>query len=303
MKVKWSSDVLLNLVQAQRHAGEEWAFFRELANGTGIQAGRWIDGYALHLWPSKKFRSVAYEVKVSRTDFMRELEDPTKRGAAEKVAGECWFLTPAGLVRPDEVPENWGLVVAAEDGQLRTLKMPRQGETPMPSMVFFAAVARRSCDPRMDPIVATLLGQELTFSRLQRLVEKASSGARRARGVATFGADLDDASHKDDRRTRTRWIEGELQRVLGWGATASREVLRERLEGHQQRRPDAVVIDEHALHAAREAVMKMARALGMRGFVSAHVGQDLETLAPLPVPPPQVPTQLGLALPDGAADG
>ena len=56
---------------------------------------------------------------------MREIEYPQKREAAETFFGECYFATPAGLVRPDEIPEGWGLLEATAKG-LRRKKTARQ---------------------------------------------------------------------------------------------------------------------------------------------------------------------------------
>lgn len=160
---------------AARHNEEkgEWACFRELATGTGHSghAGRTADLFALNCYPSKGFRAIVYEVKVSRSDFKREIEDMTKRRPWEKIAHECYFATTPGLVKPDEVPEGWGLVeVGAE---VRVIKVATQ-RTPEPwPMTFMAAIARRSADaaqPRASKAVWRLLGQDITGEQLEKVV-------------------------------------------------------------------------------------------------------------------------------------
>ncbi len=63
----------------KRHGavGREWAFFDELRAGTGyknIRKGmnpeQRFDAWAINLYPSKGHMTIAYEVKVSRSDFL-----------------------------------------------------------------------------------------------------------------------------------------------------------------------------------------------------------------------------------------
>lgn len=52
-------------------------------------------------------RSILVEVKVSRPDFKRDAQ----KGRTEHrgMGSRRWYLVPAGLVSPDEVPDGWGL--------------------------------------------------------------------------------------------------------------------------------------------------------------------------------------------------
>lgn len=136
-----------------RHPAPEWATFVELANSTGYQhsvASRRLDFYAFNVWPSKKFWRVAYEIKVTRGDFDRELTDPSKRQFAWDFSNEAFFATPAGMVLPDEVPEGWGLVELTKGG-LRKKKQAQQHEIADPLPLFFvASLARQSGMPPND---------------------------------------------------------------------------------------------------------------------------------------------------------
>ena len=82
----------------RRFPAPEWAAFRELPDGTGGAMRRRFDFYALNTWPSKSFRSVVVEVKVSRADFRRELAHREKREPAEQRANECYFAFLSGLL-------------------------------------------------------------------------------------------------------------------------------------------------------------------------------------------------------------
>lgn len=52
------------------------------------------------------------EVKVSRSDFHRDRHKPHASHPERGMGSQRWYLVPAGLVRPDEVPEWYGLAYA-----------------------------------------------------------------------------------------------------------------------------------------------------------------------------------------------
>src|SRR4051794_14342069 len=53
--------------------------------------------------------SILVECKISRGDFFADKDKPSRR--AERVlGGKRFYLTPKGLVEPEEVPEGWGLL-------------------------------------------------------------------------------------------------------------------------------------------------------------------------------------------------
>lgn len=52
------------------------------------------------------------EVKVSRSDWLRELKDPQKSAETMQWATHRWLAVPlATIARPEELPEGWGLLV------------------------------------------------------------------------------------------------------------------------------------------------------------------------------------------------
>lgn len=83
----------------------EWLVMSEFDLG-----GRRADALALRLWTTRGFELHAYEIKVSRTDLMNELRDPRKRQRAIECSSHFWFATPVGLMKPEEVPDECGLI-------------------------------------------------------------------------------------------------------------------------------------------------------------------------------------------------
>ena len=133
------------------HAAPEWAVFAEVGDATGGRASRRADALAINLWPSRGLEIRGFEIKVSRSDLKRELEDPSK---AEAVGVFChtWCLaTPVGLVRAEDmVPTSWGLFEVSEGapftGRFKRLPTQRPAEeVKPPSRLFVAAIVRAAC--------------------------------------------------------------------------------------------------------------------------------------------------------------
>jgi hypothetical protein len=148
----------------------EWSLFFELRNGTGHGAARYVDAFALNLWPSKKHWRVAYEVKVSRSDFLSELKKPEKRSFAWDISNEFYFATLPGVAKPEELPEGCGLLVV-NGNKLKKVKPAVQRQARDLSMTEVAAIARLSC--RYDMLTNSLWryqGTELDEKALNELV-------------------------------------------------------------------------------------------------------------------------------------
>jgi hypothetical protein len=54
--------------------------------------------------------SVLVECKISRADFLADREKPFRKKPHLGVGCERFYLAPKGMLRPEEVPENWGLL-------------------------------------------------------------------------------------------------------------------------------------------------------------------------------------------------
>lgn len=129
------------------HNPEKWAFFEELRIGTGYgkDSEQRLDGWAIHYWPSKKNVTRGYEVKVSKGDFMNEINKPFKRRAGLRLSNEFYFVTPKKLLSDEDinkVPEC-GLLEVDQNGCISTrVKAPYRDILP-PTWLFIASVCRR----------------------------------------------------------------------------------------------------------------------------------------------------------------
>lgn len=108
----------LDILERERHS-HDWIFFRELRIGAGYtgDSQQRVDAFAVHCFPSKNHHRFAYEIKTSRADFLRELASPRKRRPALMMSNYFYFVTPPGIVKPDEVPIDCGLLEITKAGR------------------------------------------------------------------------------------------------------------------------------------------------------------------------------------------
>lgn len=127
-----------------RYSGPEWAFVGGVPNGTGMAKTRTADGLAMSLWPSKGLHLHGFEIKVNRSDWFKEIQDVSKAAAFSLHCHYWWIAAPAGVVKAEEMPADWGLLVPAPKG-LRVKKAATFKPTPLPPSYALLAGIFRAC--------------------------------------------------------------------------------------------------------------------------------------------------------------
>lgn len=142
----------------KRYAPPGWSFLEEVRNKTGHIGGpeRYADGLAMGLWPSHGLNLHGFEVKSSRSDWVRERNDPAK---SEPISAYCdhWWLvvSDAKIVKDGELPPMWGMMELS-GGKLITIKEAPKLEPRPLTRSFLAALLRRATEyqeswvPRVD---------------------------------------------------------------------------------------------------------------------------------------------------------
>lgn len=122
---------------------ESHAILFEVGNSTGHGTNRHIDALAIGLWPSRGMDIEGFEIKVSRSDWKRELADHAKADAIQRYCDRWWIAAPKGLIPVAELPSSWGLLEL--DGTAIRVKVqaPKLEALP-PLRGFIAAVLRRA---------------------------------------------------------------------------------------------------------------------------------------------------------------
>jgi len=129
-----------------------------------------IDAWACHLMPSGRYERTALEVKISRSDFLRELKKPQKRKPALLVSNKFLFVAPSGLIKPEELPAEAGLIEVTERGYAHVLVAAPHRDTPPPPWGFLASVARKFRDNRAIDAAAAALEWYANPARYEEVV-------------------------------------------------------------------------------------------------------------------------------------
>lgn len=141
------SDEVLKALSYRHEDPREWIFIEEAPVGTGSLATNRIDAYAISCWPSAQNKRIAYEVKVSRADFMNEKKNPAKRRPAMLLSNQFYFATPKGLLKVEEIPVDCGLIEATDAWTSRIVLEAPYRDSIRPTWNYVAALLRNLCRP------------------------------------------------------------------------------------------------------------------------------------------------------------
>lgn len=126
-----------------RYAAPQYAYFEEVANGTGARIRRYADGVAMSLWPSRGLTLTCFEIKEARSDFLREIKNPEK---AEEIGKRCdyfFIVAPPEVVKDlSELPPAWGYL-QFKSGKLVQKKAAERTASIELDRNFLAALLRR----------------------------------------------------------------------------------------------------------------------------------------------------------------
>ena len=101
-----------------------------------IAGDKYGGGYA-----GEKLALHGHEVKVSRSDWLTELRDPTKANAIKRYMHHWWLVVPdASIVKPGELPEGWGLLAPDATGKLRAKKSAPRLQPEAPPLAFIISL-------------------------------------------------------------------------------------------------------------------------------------------------------------------
>lgn len=92
--------------------------------------------------PHRYLTTIGFEIKISRQDFQRELQDPRKTEAGMLTCNLFYFATPAGLLDPQDLPEGAGLLEFTNDGRLLATIAAEYRRCDQPTLEFVAALLR-----------------------------------------------------------------------------------------------------------------------------------------------------------------
>lgn len=131
----------------ERFSAPEYALMFEVRSGTGHSGSvRYADAIAMGLWPSRGLDLTGFEIKASRSDWLRELKEPQK---ADRIAIYCdrWYVVAGDkdIVLPGELPTAWGLIVPRGEKLMIVKEAPPLPDPKPVTRLFLASLLRSSC--------------------------------------------------------------------------------------------------------------------------------------------------------------
>ncbi len=156
----------------------------EVGDGAGFRNRGWSDAVSMQTWPSKKLFLTGYEVKATRKDWLRELDKPEKNERWQTQCHEWYIVAPKDIVRLEELPTGWGLMIPRGDDGLRiAARSDRNGAGEKTIALDLLAAVFRSADNerrRLEKIARDEIREE-ERQRLEKQMERTEKDGRNYR--------------------------------------------------------------------------------------------------------------------------
>ena len=177
----------------------EYATLFEVGDATGGRHSRWADAVSMACWPSRGLAIIGFEIKASRSDWLREKKNVAKSVPVQQYCDRWLLVTAPNVVADGELPDTWGhlelsgnkLITRREATQLDPVPLKRE---------FVASLLRRAgqasqalINASMETTRAAALAQ--VQERVDREVERRTRKATEVIGAiekfkAVTGIDL-----------------------------------------------------------------------------------------------------------------
>ena len=124
--------LIRNRYKTERNGYNPCVVLEQVPDGTGMFQNRWIDVAVFQMWATKGLSRSAFEVKVSRSDFLSELQHPEKHAWCKECFHFFWFVAPKGVIQIEELPDGVGWLY------------------PRGSKLYTARQAKHNNNPKLD---------------------------------------------------------------------------------------------------------------------------------------------------------
>lgn len=129
-----------------------------------------IDFWTLAPTKSRGFRTCAYEIKVSRSDFNRD--SYAKQLGALNYSDRFWYVCPDGILKKSDIPD-WAGLMTFDGKAFSVVKKPPMREKLEPDWGVVVDVLRNSGQCRRD---VDMMAGQLAF--LQHRLKRIEEGVR-----------------------------------------------------------------------------------------------------------------------------
>lgn len=159
----------------------------QVPDGTGMHQGHWIDVAVFDLWPSEGLLRSAFEIKVSRSDFIRELQHPNKYKWVLECFHKFWFVAPKDVIQLEELPVNAGWM-CPRGNKLVVKRHAVQNPNPKLDDVLLAAFMRAAAKEiaRVNSTTVKDILEKSTEHQLAKLYQEAVTMFTNQRGLRKY---------------------------------------------------------------------------------------------------------------------
>lgn len=151
-----------------------WTLAWEVADSSGFNGKRWADCVAFNLWPSRGHSVHGVEIKISRSDWQRELAQPEKAEAIHQYCNQWWVAAKKGVVVSCEMPDGWGLLEYQEAGRragrlviAKPAASIQRGDLPRDFLAAFIKAIHRKDDAELNAQIREVVEKRLASAREQ----------------------------------------------------------------------------------------------------------------------------------------
>ncbi len=159
---------------ASRYSGRGWANFFQYRPMTSYEASlSAIDLLAVGLWRKHGDKIIAHEIKVARSDFLKDLKQfKKKHGIALEISHEFYYVCPWSLIQKNEIPEVAGLMYADKNCMLKIVKPAVLRELDAIPIHFFQGFAREFGNKvSLTKVPLKYLGKDITAEAVDEMLE------------------------------------------------------------------------------------------------------------------------------------
>jgi hypothetical protein len=146
----WSEGTVLDAIETASHPNADaWVFLRQVPDGTSMAKERTADAMAIGCWNSTGGNVIhGYEAKVSRSDWLKEIQQVEKSARFTQQIHYWWIAAPEGIVKLEEMPADWGLKIVRRDAaggyRVKVAKPATLHKKPVISFGLVCAMTRRA---------------------------------------------------------------------------------------------------------------------------------------------------------------
>ena len=123
---KWTSSELKGRIHRRHPLEKGWFTTSEFCPTSGSGGSERMDAVAVCLYRGRGFATHGFEVKVRRSDWLDELNNPAKNSAGLAEVDFWWIVAPStDVVRLKELEPKWGLYTCSGRGLRATRRAER----------------------------------------------------------------------------------------------------------------------------------------------------------------------------------